>query len=235
MFKLYRSLFLLVTLLLLGRCGEDQENYPTVTADFTVESTAIFEGESITFTDQSTGEPTQWEWAFEGGTPASSTDANPQITFEKEGTYTIKLVARNPENSSSLARPGYIRVFSTTPLLTSTPDCGGSTSNLISGDTVDEQPRPDGGLEAFYRHISESITYPELARREGIQGKVFVQFITNQQGQLTCASVLEGIGYGCDEEALQAVQSFSNRWIPGQKNGLLVSTRLVVPITFKLG
>ena len=234
MFRLYRSLSLLTLFFLLSRCGEDQENYPTVIADFSTDSKTIFEGESITFTDESTGEPTEWEWMFEGGTPATSTDANPRVTYEKKGTYTVQLVARNPENSSNLARPYYIRVFSASPRIASDSGCDSSTDSSVS-EAVEEVPRPDGGLEAFHTHIAESITYPELARREGIEGKVFVQFVINQQGQLTCARVLEGLGYGCDEEALQAVQSFPSRWIPGQKNDLSVSTRLVVPITFKLG
>ena len=64
---------------------------------------------------------------------------------------------------------------------------------------------------------------------------MFVQFIVGDTGNLGCVDVIRGIGYGCDEEAAQAVESFPHRWLPGRRGSQLVNTRLVVPITFKLG
>ena len=77
------------------------------------------------------------------------------------------------------------------------------------------------------------MTYPKQARKLGVQGKVYVQFIVNEDGSVSNAQAVKGIGAGCDAEAERVVGS--STWpIPGKVNGKVVKTRMMVPIMFQL-
>ncbi|MEK6479910.1 M56 family metallopeptidase [Catalinimonas sp. 4WD22] len=98
---------------------------------------------------------------------------------------------------------------------------------------VENQPEPEGGMKEFYQHIGQSLQYPAQARRMGIEGKVFVQFVVNEYGELSEFQTLKGIGAGCDNAAIEALQS-APAWNPGTTDGKPVKVRMVLPITFKL-
>jgi len=74
--------------------------YPVLVADFTPSATRIAVGESVTFTDNSIGSPTSWSWEFEGGTPATSTDQNPTITFDVNQPVTVQLTIERAADGS---------------------------------------------------------------------------------------------------------------------------------------
>ena len=86
--------------------------FPVLVADFSPSATRIKVGETVTFTDNSVGEPTSWVWEFEGGTPATSTDQNPTITFNENKSVTIKLtITRSADgNSASEEKTGLVQV-----------------------------------------------------------------------------------------------------------------------------
>ncbi|MDF9799826.1 TonB family protein [Catalinimonas alkaloidigena] len=98
---------------------------------------------------------------------------------------------------------------------------------------VENQPEPEGGIKEFYQHIGQNLKYPAQARRMGIEGKVFVQFVVNEYGELSEFQTLKGIGAGCDNAAIEALQS-APAWNPGTTQGKPVKVRMVMPITFKL-
>lgn len=98
---------------------------------------------------------------------------------------------------------------------------------------VEDQPVPYGGMKAFYEFISEELKYPEEAHRNKVEGKVFVQFVVDEQGYLTDVTTVKGIGYGCDEEGERAVKN-SPKWKPGKQRGRKVKVRMILPITFSL-
>jgi len=98
---------------------------------------------------------------------------------------------------------------------------------------VEERPSPTGGLKAFYDFVSKNMEYPARARRMGIEGRVFVQFVVEKDGSLTDIQVVKGIGGGCDEEAVR-VLSMAPKWNPGKQRGRPVRVRMILPITFKL-
>ena len=76
---------------------------------------------------------------------------------------------------------------------------------------VEQPPEFPGGIrEAFFEYVIENINYPKEAVQKGIAGKVFVQFIVDENGEIKDAKVVKGIGAGCDEEALRIVQKLSN-------------------------
>ena len=99
---------------------------------------------------------------------------------------------------------------------------------------VEDQPQPNGGMAAFYQYVSKKMKYPAQARRMGIEGKVFVQFVVDKDGTLTEVKAVKGIGAGCDEEAVRVIQG-APRWKPGKQRGRAVKVRMILPITFKLG
>jgi protein TonB len=99
---------------------------------------------------------------------------------------------------------------------------------------VEDQPTPDGGMAAFYQFVQKNLKYPAQARRMGIEGKVFVQFVVDKNGQLTEVQAVKGIGAGCDEEAVRVIQG-APKWKPGKQRGRAVKVRMILPITFKLG
>ena len=63
--------------------------------NFSASATNIIVGGTVNFTDLSTNSPTTWTWAFEGGTPAFSTNRNPSVVYNIPGTYSITLIAAN--------------------------------------------------------------------------------------------------------------------------------------------
>ena len=95
---------------------------------------------------------------------------------------------------------------------------------------VEQMPVYNGDLNAF---ISKNIQYPELARTNGIEGRVAVQFVVNEDGSITDVKVTRGIGGGCDEEAVRVIKSMP-KWKPGRNNGVPVKVYFTQPITFRL-
>jgi len=99
---------------------------------------------------------------------------------------------------------------------------------------VEDQPEPTGGMGAFYTYVGKNLKYPNQARRMGIEGKVFVQFVVDKDGSITEVQAIKGIGAGCDEEAVRVI-SEAPKWKPGKQRGRPVKVRMILPITFKLG
>ena len=99
---------------------------------------------------------------------------------------------------------------------------------------VEDQPEFPGGIGAFYKYVATNLRYPAQARRMGIAGKVFVQFVVEKDGRLTDVQILKGIGAGCDEDALRVIKK-SKAWKPGRQRGRPVKVRIIIPINFRLG
>lgn len=93
---------------------------------------------------------------------------------------------------------------------------------------VEETPEPIGGIEA----IQKKIVYPEIAKRAGVQGRVFIKAFVNEVGDVVKAEVIKGIGAGCDEAAVQAVMQ--TKFKPGKQRGKAVKVQVSIPIVFKL-
>lgn len=98
---------------------------------------------------------------------------------------------------------------------------------------VEQQPEYPGGPAAMQAYLAEKIQYPEIARRAGIEGMVFVSFVVDERGDISGAQVVRGIGGGCDEEALRVVNAMP-KWKPGRQNGQPVKVRYTVQVRFRL-
>ncbi len=77
-------------------------------ADFTVDIKTGNAPLQVKFFDLSANQPSSWAWTFEGGTPASSTEQNPVISYNTPGTFKVSLAATNNQGSNTNTRNGYI-------------------------------------------------------------------------------------------------------------------------------
>ncbi|MCH8569124.1 MAG: energy transducer TonB [Balneolales bacterium] len=93
---------------------------------------------------------------------------------------------------------------------------------------VEQMPELIGGIAELQRHV----VYPELARRAGIQGRVVVQFIIDEQGYVRSPQIIRSIGGGCDEAAIAALQKV--RFTPGMQRGRPVKVQYTIPVQFRL-
>lgn len=101
--------------------------------------------------------------------------------------------------------------------------------------TVDIQPEFPGGYKALGKYVdgSKNHKYPEEARKNGIEGKVVVEFVINEDGSCTDFKVVKGIGYGCDEAAIEAFKKMP-KWKPGLVNGKPVKVRAQMGYNYRL-
>jgi serine protease len=86
-------------------------------ANFTASATSTCTNTPVQFTDMSTNNPTSWSWVFPGGTPASSTQQNPSVTYASPGTYSVTLYATNSNGTSTYSQNNYITVSNTGQVL----------------------------------------------------------------------------------------------------------------------
>ncbi|UXE67282.1 MAG: energy transducer TonB [Chryseotalea sp. WA131a] len=84
---------------------------------------------------------------------------------------------------------------------------------------VDVLPEFPGGMKALGKYVDgKNHYYPEQARKNKIEGKVIIQFIVNADGTSSDFKVIKGIGYGCDEAAVEAFKKMP-KWKPATING----------------
>ncbi|MCQ2297670.1 MAG: energy transducer TonB [Bacteroidales bacterium] len=98
---------------------------------------------------------------------------------------------------------------------------------------VEENPSFPGGEEELYKYLRENIKYPQLARENNIEGKVFVQFVVEKNGSISNVKILKDIGSGCGAEAVRVVKAMP-KWKPGKQRGSAVRAQFSLPISFKL-
>ncbi len=101
---------------------------------------------------------------------------------------------------------------------------------------VDEVASFPGGWEKWYQFLGENIRYPGEARKKGIEGRVFLTFVVDKEGDLRNIEVQDvgkGVGGGCEEEAIRILE-ISPKWNPGKIKGQNVNSRISLAINFRL-
>jgi TonB family protein len=104
--------------------------------------------------------------------------------------------------------------------------------------TVDQMPEFPGGNVALLKYLANNIKYPNEAKEKNIQGRLISEFIVDIKGKINEAKIIQGIGGGCDEEAIRILNKMNAdgiRWKPGINNGLKVPVVITLPISYKLG
>ena len=117
------------------------------TANFTSDKVLVRPGETVHFIDLSEGNPYRWNWEFQGGTPATSTQPNPAIVYNAEGSYNVKLTAFNNIGSDEIVKELYIVVASADPC-TEPPqaDFVATNRNIAYGTQVMFENTSTGGV-----------------------------------------------------------------------------------------
>ena len=101
-------------------------------------------------------------------------------------------------------------------------------------DAIPPMPCFPDGPQAMSQFITDHLQYPEKAKKDSIQGNVFVSFNVEKEGTLTDIQVIRSISPELDNEACRLVNSMP-KWIPAMKNGIPTSTRYILPVKFSLG
>ena len=103
------------------------------------------------------------------------------------------------------------------------------------GLMYDKEPKFPGGFTLFFKKIYSQMKYPDLARRMGVEGTVFIEFEVSKKGQINkkSISVFKSVGFDIDDEAIRLIKK-NPRWIPATYKGENIDFKLIIPIKFKL-
>ncbi len=98
---------------------------------------------------------------------------------------------------------------------------------------VQQPPYFPGGEAALYKYISQNFTWPSRDIEEGNEGRVFVQFVVDQNGEIVDVKVARGINERLNNEAIRVIKGMP-RWSPGKNGGVPVKVRYMIPVVLKL-
>ena len=99
---------------------------------------------------------------------------------------------------------------------------------------VEEKPSFNGGdANEFSKWVNSRLVYPEIAKENGVQGRVTLQFTVNADGTVSNVKVLRGVDSSLDKEAVRVVSS-SPKWKPGKQRDRAVKVTYTFPVIFQL-
>lgn len=98
---------------------------------------------------------------------------------------------------------------------------------------AEEMPEFPGGERALVSYLSRNVKSPLIAQENGIEGKVYVSFVIDEEGAIFDVSILRGVDSSLDNESLRVVRGMP-KWSPGKQGGKPVKVRYNVPIYFEL-
>jgi PKD repeat protein len=129
----------------------DQVEVSFIEVDFTADKTTITPGETVSFTDESTGNPTSWSWDFGDGN--TSTEENPSHTYTSVGTYTVELTVTNDYGSDTKTKTDYITVV-TSP----TANFEADQTTITYGETVNFTDQSTGNPTSWSWDFADGST-----------------------------------------------------------------------------
>ncbi len=106
-------------------------------------------------------------------------------------------------------------------------------SELMANDSISKElimPSFPGGEEKLFMFL-QKVKLPAKAKENKISGRVFATFLVTKEGKIKNASIIRGLGYGCDEELLRVINLMPD-WIPGRLNGNTVGMYYNLPVNF---
>ncbi len=115
---------------------------------------------------------------------------------------------------------------------------GGDDIIDIKEDLIEAMPDKEAmpllGMDGLKLYVIKNIVYPEVALEQGDEGKVYIEFVVEKNGDVSKVRVARGVSPELDREALRIVNSFG-KWIPGESDGKTVRSRFRYGINFTLG
>ena len=98
---------------------------------------------------------------------------------------------------------------------------------------IEDKPEFPGGMTELLKYLAKNTKYPEIAKENGISGRVYVQFVIGKSGAVSNVKIMRGRDPYLDKEAVRVVKTLP-KWKPGKQRGKAVKVSYVVPINFKL-
>jgi TonB family protein len=129
------------------------------------------------------------------------------VDFNKEDNANVNVSTTNAQNST------------------------GDSKDLY--EVVEELPNYNGGTEALQKFLEANIRYPDEAKKAGIEGKVYVNFVVNAEGHVMEAKIMRSVSPLLNDEALRLTNSMKD-WKPGSQHGEKLSMAVTMPIEFKI-
>jgi len=171
--------------------------------------------------------------------PAASTPP-PSVVWTPPKIEKDNLVTDPPKNNADLKdkTPGIANTDGDPTSLNPGIETHGTGNGVVTTTVappkvfqiVEQMPEFNGDLKSY---LGANIRYPELAKENNIEGRVFIRFVVNEDGSISATEILRGIGGGCDDEALRVLKGMP-KWKPGKQNGHAVKVFFTLPIVFKL-
>jgi PKD repeat protein len=128
-------------------------------ADFLADTQNICLGNTVAFSDATANNPTSWSWSFPGGTPSSSTQQNPTITYDTPGVFNVQLTTSNPYGSDDLVKNGFVTVSNGQTTQSTGSVEWAKITNSPSGNTMASDPN---GLSYIFGKFVGSTTVGPL-------------------------------------------------------------------------
>lgn len=113
------------------------------------------------------------------------------------------------------------------------PNDGAPTPDTPIFEVVEQMPKFPGGISGLMSYLARNIKYPVKAQESKTQGRVIVQIVIDQEGNVTIPQVVNSVSPLLDAEAIRVVNNMP-KWEPGMQKGQNVSVKYTLPITFKL-
>ena len=161
-----------------------------------------------------------------------------EITKINAGAYNVKVSCESYETVTirDVNIPVKKLTFQDFWLKKNDADEPSSQKAVVSQDSIyrvaEVIPQYPGGPNEMMKYIQENIKYPQSAKDNKIEGRVYVTFVVEKDGSITNAAVIRGFDKECDAEALRVVSSMP-KWTPGQQDGKNVRTQFTIPIIYK--
>jgi TonB family protein len=112
-------------------------------------------------------------------------------------------------------------------------ECFDELGNKTQYCSYQEMAEYIGGIPELFKFIGKTLVYPQYAIRNGIEGKVYVNFTIDIDGSIVNVKIIKGVEKHLDDEAIRIIKKMP-KWKPGRFEGNLVKTDFALPINFKL-
>jgi protein TonB len=110
---------------------------------------------------------------------------------------------------------------------------GEGIDHIYSMRYIEELPEPSGGFDALYAFLYSHIKYPETARKNGVTGKVVVEFVVERDGSVSNVKLISGVHPELDQEVIRVIKMLP-KWKSGKHSGKRVPCNYQIPINFNI-
>lgn len=147
--------------------------------------------------------------------------------------------AQSQTDSQNQASASEQQTDSTLTSQTVGPSAQSDNSAAAAGDDevfidINQMPEFPGGLSGIKKFLSNTVRYPQIAKENGIEGRVICSFVVERDGSITNVEVMRSSGdMSLDREAMRVIRAMP-KWKPGIQNGQPVRVKYTMPVNFNL-